>query len=120
MVKSSNTVWTGFGRWLLIGLGVFLILLSIPSVLSHDNGAAAGWDIFLGLLAISSVASGNPKAPSFALILAALMVLRLILIIVSGPRILDLVGAFVFLLMAAGAAYDLRKQAISAYGRKLS
>lgn len=70
--------------------------------------------MFLGLLAIGTVASGNHKAPLLALILAVLMALRLVSTIASGGRVLDLVGTIVFLVMAAGAAYDLRKQSISA------
>ena len=114
MAEKSNTVWTGLGRWLLIGLGVFMILVAVPAVFSRENGAAAGWDIFLGLLAIGTVASGDRKAPLLALILAALMALRLIATIASGAKVLDLVGALVFLFMAAGAAYDLRTQSKSA------
>lgn len=107
----QNTTWTGLGRWLLIGLGIMLIFLAIPLVFSRENGAAAGWNIFLGLLAIGAIASGNRKAPLLALILAALMAIRLIVAIIAGASGLVLAGSLVLLAIAAGAALDLRKQA---------
>lgn len=110
MIEEHDAVWTGLGRWLLIGLGIILIVLSVPVVFSPANGAAAGWNIFLGLLAIGAVASGNRKAPLLALILAALMATRLIFSIIYGAGVLALAGSLILFLIAAGAAYDLRKQ----------
>ena len=114
MDKKADIAWKGWGRLLFIGLGISLILLAVPLVFSREDGAAAGWDIFLGLLAIGAVASGSRKAPLLALILAALMALRLLATIIHRPSVLDLVASLLFLATAAGAAYDLRKQSMSA------
>lgn len=111
MDEEQIATWTGLGRWLLIGFGIMLIFLSIPIVFSQDNGAAAGWNIFLGLLAIGAIASGNRKAPLLSLVLASLMAIRLIAVIINGSSVSVLAGSLILLVIAAGAAYDLRKQA---------
>jgi hypothetical protein len=76
--------WAGLGRWLSFLAAALLILLSIPAIFVHALGAAAGWNIFLGLLLIGVIAAGHRKAPMLAAILCALMLLRLILSMVAG------------------------------------
>jgi uncharacterized membrane protein YhaH (DUF805 family) len=50
------------------------VIAAIPQVLAND--AAAGWNIFLGLLLFGAIASGNRRAPLLVLVLTTLMVLR--------------------------------------------
>ena len=103
--------WTGLGRWLSFGLAALLIAIAIPGVLD-GAGAAAGWNIFLGLLLFGAVASGNSKAPLLALLLTALMTLRLLLAIIAGGNFLAFWLGAVSTALAGIAAYDLREQAL--------
>lgn len=89
-----------------------LLMLSIPLVLL--NAASAGWNIFLGLLLFAAVASGHKKAPLVAIILAVLMGIRLVLALAMGASFLDILVDAVLLLLTAAAAYDLRRQSMSA------
>jgi len=111
-MSSGATYWSGWGRWLSFVAGTLLIVLSLPLILT--NSAAAGWNIFLGLLLLGAVASGNERAPLIAIILSAIMVLRIIVAWVSGAGPLDLGIAVMFLVLIGGAAYHLRLQARSA------
>jgi hypothetical protein len=101
--------WSGMGRWLSFLFTALMILVAIPGVFSHEFGAAAGWNLFLGLLMFGFVAAGHRKAPLLAAILTVLMLLRLVLGAIAGGGWAILADA-VLLLVIAGAAYDLRQQ----------
>lgn len=88
-----------------------LILSAIPAVLSPESGAAAGWNIFLGLLLIGVVASGHPKAPLLAAILCALMLVRLIVSVAIGS-LADAALNLLLLGMLFAAWRSLRNQAV--------
>ena len=113
MEAEKDIAWVGLGRWLMICLGILLVLVAVPLVFSRENGAAAGWNIFLGLLAIGTVASGNHKAPLLAVVLTVLMAIRLVAALIFGARGIDLAASLIFLVIAGGAAYELRRQSTS-------
>jgi hypothetical protein len=106
--------WTGYGRWLSIVGGAVLLLSGIPLVFSSSNGAAAGWNIFLGLLLFGAIASGSKSAPKIALGVAILMLVRLILVPVLGGGVASFLLQLVQFGLIAAAAVDLRRQALSA------
>ena len=112
MDAEQEQVWSGWGRWLSFIVAVLLILLSIPMVLL--NMAAAGWNIFLGLLLFAAVASGHPKAPLIAIILSVVMAIRLVLTLAGGAAALDLAVGAGLLVLTSAAAYQLWQQASSA------
>lgn len=104
-------VWSGWGRWLSFAVATLLILLSIPLVVL--NMAAAGWNIFLGLLLFAAVASSHRKAPLIAIILSVVMAIRLVLTLASGAAALDIAVGAGLVVLASAAAYQLRQQAAS-------
>jgi hypothetical protein len=73
MESQSELRWSGWGRWLSFVLAGFMVL-SAP-MFDRDLGAAAGWNIFLGLLLFGTIASNHRKAPLLLIILAARTVL---------------------------------------------
>lgn len=105
-------VWSGWGRWLSFVVAALLILFSIPLVIL--NMAAAGWNIFLGLLLFAAVASGHAKAPLIAIILSVVMAIRLVLTLASGAAALDLAASAGLFVLTSAAAYQLRQQSASA------
>jgi len=107
----GEIAWRGWGRWLSFLTAALLILIAIPGVFINSLGAAAGWNIFLGLLLFGSIASDNKRAPLLAAILAGLMALRLLIAIALGARLPDLSIAGLLLVLTAGIAFDLRRQA---------
>jgi hypothetical protein len=111
MGEKTEIRWRGSGRWLSFVLAGLLIVLSIPLVFDRVNGAAAGWNIFLGLLLFGTIASNQPKAPVLALIMTGLMGLRFLLAVVFHPELFGLALTGFSLTLAAAATYDLRKQA---------
>jgi hypothetical protein len=102
--------WAGMGRWLSFVATALLILLSIPSIAIHALEAAAGWNIFLGLLLIWVIASDHRKAPLLAAILCALMLVRLILSLVAESMV-DAVLVLLLLGILATAWHSLKTQA---------
>ena len=111
MQADQEINWTGWGRWLSFTLSAVLILVAIPAVFDHHEGAAAGWNIFLGLLMFGAVASGNRKAPKLAIVLTILMAVRVLIAIIFMPNIGNLLLAAFCCAIAAAAAYGLREQA---------
>ena len=89
-----------------------LILLSIPVIFVRSLGAAAGWNIFLGLLLIGVIASGHRKAPMLAAILCVLMLVRLILSLIAGSMA-DAALDLLLLGILAAAWRSLKAQAAS-------
>ena len=111
MVVDGDIKWIGWGRWLSFALSALLLL---GGALDLNQEAAAGWNIFLGLLLFGVIASGHRKAPLLALVLTGLMAVRLLFaIIMYGPYAVRVIGSVVPLALAAGAAYNLRKQVMS-------
>ena len=102
--------WHGIGRWLSFLFAGLMILLAIPGVFSHEFGAAAGWNLFLGLLMFGVVAAGHRKAPLLAAILSAIMLLRVIVGAFVSPSWGILVDILVLAIIVT-AAFDLRRQA---------
>jgi hypothetical protein len=76
--------------------------------------AAAGWDIFLGLLLFAAVASGHAKAPLIAIILSVVLTIRLVLKLASGAAALDVALGAGLLALTSAAAFNLRQQSASA------
>lgn len=83
-MEENQIEWAGAGRWLSFAGSALLVLSGIPAILGSSGGITAGWNIFLGLLLFGSVASGSKFAPKAAIIVAALMLLRSVLIPVLG------------------------------------
>ena len=111
MAGDSDITWAGWGRRLSFALSALLLL---GGALDLNQEAVAGWNIFLGLLLFGVSASGHRKAPLLALVLTGLMVLRLLFAAVMyGPNAVRVIVSVLPLALAAGAAYDLRKQAAS-------
>lgn len=68
---------TSIGKYLSILIGITIIGLVIPRIVSPDGGGlAAGWDIFLGLFIIGAVSSKSRSAHIVLWSIAALMALR--------------------------------------------
>ena len=107
------TKWTGVGRWMSFIGGTLLAISAIPFVFSHGQQMAAGWSIFLGLLLIGSVAAGSKTASKIAILTAALLLLRVILVPVLGGGTFDFFYSLVPLAFVAWAAVDLRSQSSS-------
>jgi hypothetical protein len=105
--------WNGAGRWLSFAAAALLLAFSIPMIFSTENGAAAGWNIFLGLLLFGGVASGSAAAPKITAVIAALMLVRLALLPLFGAHLMDFLLAVLFFALVAYAAFDLRRQARS-------
>ena len=102
--------WSGWGKRLSLALASLLILLAIPLMLHHGTGAAAGWNLFLGLLIIGSVVSNNKHTPLLVTFIAALMLIRLIITVKSDNYQPDVIMSVLLAVLAAGAAFDLRRQ----------
>ena len=100
------------GRWLSFVVAALLLLLSIPLVVL--NMAAAGWNIFLGLLLFAAVASGHAKAPLIAIILSVVLAIRLVLTLASRAAVLAVAPGAGLLVLTSAAAYHLRQQSASA------
>ena len=107
----EQVVWSGWGRWMLFAVAALLIILSIPLVL--ENSAAAGWNIFFGLLLFGAVASRNKHAPTVALVLAAIFVLRCVVAVIGAGLVEGAIEA-VFAVATGAAGFRLRQQARSA------
>ncbi|MET0376397.1 MAG: hypothetical protein ABW128_19340 [Rhizorhabdus sp.] len=107
--------WRGWGRWLAFLLTGLLILLSMPMIFVHQTGAAAGWNIFLGLLLAGSVGSGYRHAPRVAMIIAVLLFIRVLVAAVfltnESPFIFALAVELLLAVLAAVVALDLWHQA---------
>jgi hypothetical protein len=73
-MTNEQHCWRGTARWLSFAVAGVFVIAAIPQVLAND--AAAGWNIFLGLLLFGAIASGNRRAPLLVLVLTTLMVLR--------------------------------------------
>lgn len=112
MSAPEQVEWSGWGRWILFAVSALLVILSVPLVVA--NSAAAGWNIFLGLLLFGAVASGNKHAPTVAFVLAAIFALRAILGIAAGAGLLGFGIETIFSASTAAAAYQLRRQRASA------
>lgn len=110
MGSSSGTGWSGLGKWLSSAAALLLILRAVPWIFDPQRGAAAGWNIFLGLLLFGAIASRNARAPAIAAAIAMLMVVRLGVGLAAGADALDMGVDGVLLLLIGAAAYDLRKQ----------
>lgn len=110
MSGSSETGWSGLGKWLSSAAALLLILRAVPWIFDPQRGAAAGWNIFLGLLLFGAVASRNARAPAIGAAIAMLMAVRLGVGIAAGADPLDIGVEGVLLLLIGAAAYDLRKQ----------
>ena len=87
-----------------------LAYIALPSAVVL-NMAAAGWNIFLGLLLFATVASGHPKAPLIAIIASVIMAIRLVLTLAIGAAALDIAVGVLLLVLTGAAAHQLRKQA---------
>ena len=109
-MSNVGVQWSGWGKWLAFALAAVLMLLSIPLILHSETGAAAGWNLFLGLLIFGSVVSHNKGAASLVAFVAALMIVRLILTAASERSIPDIILAAILVLLALGAALHLRRQ----------
>ena len=101
--------WRGLGRWLSFAVAALLVIAAIPDFATDD--AAAGWNIFLGLLLFGVIASGSRRAPLLLLVLLGLMVVRLISALAVERTIISGVTNGAPLLLLFVAWLDLRKQA---------
>jgi hypothetical protein len=111
MSLEQQVHWRGWGRWTLFIVAALLLILSVPLVL--ENSAAAGWNIFFGLLLFGAVASDTAQAPAIAFTLAALFLLRSVVALSSGAGLFA-GGIEAGLALAVGAAaFDLRRQRMS-------
>jgi hypothetical protein len=110
MMADAKFHWSGWGKWLSLALATLLIFLAIPLMLHRTTGAAAGWNLFLGLLIFGSVVSENKRTPLLVVIIAALMLIRLIITIIADTNTPDVVASSLLALLACGAAFDLRRQ----------
>ncbi|MFW2852480.1 hypothetical protein ACM61V_11195 [Sphingomonas sp. TX0543] len=110
MTTESSIEWTGIGKWLSFASAGLLILLAIPFIFDHGNGAVAGWNIFLGLLLIGAIASGNARAPTIAMVIAGIMAVRLVVAVAIGAGAVDVVIGIAVLAVVGISAWDLRKQ----------
>jgi hypothetical protein len=118
MDVAPTSLWRGWGRWLSFAAAAYIIVMGIAGLLialQRDHAAAleasAGWDLFLGLLLGGVVASNNKRAPLLAVVIAALMAVRVIGGLMIG-RPLAAVSIDVLPMLIAGvAAFDLRRQA---------
>jgi len=107
----QQVVWTGAGRWLSFAGAGILFVSAIPAVFITSLGAAAGWNIFLGLLLFGAIASGSKSAPKVALIIAILMLVRLSLATLFWDGTVEILLQLLSFGLIAFAAYDLRQQA---------
>lgn len=110
MATDNSIKWTGTGRWLSFVAAGLLIVLAIPLVFDHASGAAAGWNIFLGLLLCGAIASGNASAPAIATTIAVLIVVRLLVAVAFDAGPADIVAGVLLLAIVSASAWDLRKQ----------
>jgi hypothetical protein len=111
-MAGDATGWRGVGRWLAYVLGALLLVYGIPLILVPDGAvqALAGWNILLGLLIGSAVASDYRHADRVAVGLALLLALRLaIALVVLTWSAATLSDVLLFVLGSAVAA-DLRRQ----------
>ena len=111
MTPPTQVRWTGWSRWTAFLVAALLIALAVPLVTA--NSPAAGWDIFLALLLFGAVASGSVHAPTVALALAGLFLLRALLALASGDDLLPSAADAAFALALGMAGLDLRRQRIS-------
>lgn len=100
--------WSGSGKWLSVIAGALMILFSIPDVFA--NSAAAGWNLFLGLLLIGVTTSGHKAAPKIVSVVAALFLARLLLMPLFGWDGISALFGLILFLMIAWSAVDLRGQ----------
>jgi len=110
MMADAGFQWSGWGKWLSLALAILLILLAIPLMLGNGTGAAAGWDLFIGLLIFGSIVSNHRRAPLLATFVAALMVIRFIITVISDNHTPDIILSALLALLAVGTAFDLRRQ----------
>jgi hypothetical protein len=103
--------WQGMGRWLSFAVAAALIVASVPDVL--ENNSAAGWNLFLGLLLLGAVASGNRQAPLLLGVLTALMALRLVIGLAVERDVARVIPDVILLVAVACAWLQIRRQAIS-------
>lgn len=108
-MMDEQVQWRGVGRWLSFFVAALLVIAAIPNLPKND--AAAGWNIFLGLLLFGVVASGNRRAPLFLVVLIGLLALRLIFALANEGTLISAVTNLVPLLLLLVAWVDLRKQA---------
>lgn len=112
MAPKTEIRWAGWGRWLSFLVSALLILLAVPYVMDYREGAAAGWNIFLGLLLFGAIASGNRHASTLTLVLVGLMAIRLTLATLIGASIFMIASNLLLLILVSMAAYDLRRQSL--------
>jgi lysylphosphatidylglycerol synthetase-like protein (DUF2156 family) len=102
--------WQGVGRWFSYAVAALLVIIAIPSFATND--AAAGWNIFLGLLLFGGVASGSRRAPLLLLVLIGLMLLRVLVALAAERNVVEAVGDGILLILLFFAWQDLRRQAL--------
>ena len=102
--------WSGWGKWLSFALAIFLMLLALPLMLHRATGAAAGWNIFLGLLIFGSVVSNNKRAPLLLVIIAVLMFVRFVFTIIYYDTTPDIIISSILVIFSVLTAFDLRRQ----------
>ena len=120
MVQSSPSVWRGWGRWLSLATGVYITLIGVVGIFlgldrkaARGLGGAGGFNLFLGLLLIGCVASGNKRAPLLTAAVASLVAVRVAFGIALGHSAVGLTIQVLAMFLAGVAAYDLRRQARS-------
>ena len=107
----EQVVWTGAGRWLSFAGAGILFVSVIPAVFVTSLGAAAGWNIFLGLLLFGAIASGSKSAPKVALVIAISMLVRLSLATLFWEGTVEFLLQLLTFGLIAFAAYDMMQQA---------
>ena len=111
MTSQNEIEWDGLGRWLSFTAAALMIVFAVPFVMEADQGAAAGWNIFLGLLLFGTIASNNARAPLLVSILTILMIVRLIVLVAMSWDLFGFISNALLLMLLGTAAYDLRGQA---------
>src|SRR5438270_1359484 len=101
--------WRGMGRWLSFVVAALLIVAAVPNFATND--AAAGWNIFLGLLLFGAVASGSRRAPLLVMVLVGLMALRSIIAVAAERSAIGALLSAVLFICLFFAWRDLRRQA---------
>ena len=90
-------------------MAVSLLVLAALSIMRADD-ASAGWNAILGAMLFGVVAAGDRRAPTVAVVVSAIMLVRVVVALWLGHPFEAGLGSLLLLAVAL-AAQDLKKQA---------
>jgi hypothetical protein len=104
----QNLNWTGRGK--IISLAASFILI-LPAVINFsESGAAAGWNIFLGLILFGAIVSNYAKATRIVFLIFVVCCIRIAADIFVHAQLAN-AGLDILVAALVGLAYlDLRQQ----------